>query len=287
MNDWLANFTFFDDYSPEQIVTKVLMSLFVLFLALTINKTINSLLQRQAEKSLDKTIVPMLCSVVTAFIYAIAISIILENFGVSANSIIAMLGAAGLAIGLALKDTLSNIAAGIMLIALRPIRIDDYIECSSVSGTVKSIGLFSTELQTPDGIFISAPNTAIWHSPIKNFSRNSKRRMDIVVGIDYSDSIDTAIEVLTKLAQEESRVLETPAPNFFVQSMGDSSVNITFRVWVNRPDYWSVLHAMNKAIKEHIEAAGLTIPFPQRSITFQNKIAIEDKPLEDKPLDNQ
>ena len=277
MNEWLSQFSFLDDYSPEQLIVKVVASLFVFLLAFVINKSASKLLQRQADKSLDKTIVPMLCSVTTAFIYAIAMSIVLENFGVSANSIIAMLGAAGLAIGLALKNTLSNIAAGIMLIALRPIRIDDYIECDSLSGTVKTIGLFSTELETADGIFISAPNTAIWHSPIKNYSRNAKRRVDIVVGIDYSDSIDTAIDVLTQLARSDSRIIDTPSASFFVQSMGDSCVNITFRVWVNRGDYWGVMHDMTKAIKEQIEAAGLSIPFPQTAITFQNTVSVKDK----------
>lgn len=277
MKEWLAQFSIFDDYSPEQIATKIAVSILILLLAVVVNKSAKTLLHRQANKALDKTVVPMLTSITTAFIYAITISIILENFGVSANSIIAMLGAAGLAIGLALKDTLSNIAAGIMLIVLRPINIDDYIECDSVSGTVRSIGLFSTELETVDGIYISAPNTAIWHSPIKNFSRNDRRRIDIVVGIDYSDSIDTALEVLTTLAANDQRIMESPAANFFVQSMGDSSVNITFRVWVKRTDYWRVLHDMNKAIKEQIEAAGLSIPFPQTAVTFQNRIEIDNK----------
>lgn len=275
MENWLEKLGLSAEYSFAEMFTNIATAFVVIVIAVLAKKLLCKLIARQESKGLDKTITPLLQSTATGFTYAIAAAIILETFGVNANSIIAVLGAAGLAIGLALKDTLSNIAAGIMLIVLRPMKVDDYIVSDSVSGNIKKIGLFATELKTLDGVYISAPNNAIWNSPIKNFSRNSTRRVDIVVGIDYSDSIDTAIDVLRKIAENEKRILPSPSANFFVQSMGDSCVNIQFRVWVEKGDYWGVLADMNKEIKENIEAAGLSIPFPQTAVTFQNQIGVD------------
>lgn len=227
----------------------------------------------QANKKmvgLDETIVPILQTSSMIAIYLVASLIILDIFGINTASIITLLGAAGLAIGLALKDTLSNIAAGIVLIVLRPFKVGHFIEFGSTNGTVKEIGLLTTILETPDSLYISAPNSSLWGVPIKNFTRNGTRRLEIVVGISYSDSIDTGFEVFKDIIQYEKRFLVNPAPQMMVQAMADNSVNLQLRAWLLVEDYWTVTWELNKMVKEKFEAAGLVIPFPQRDVHIYN-----------------
>ncbi len=234
--------------------------LFARFICRIINRT-NARLDR-----LDATLVPVFCSISSYLVYAVGLIIILDIFGVNTTSIIALLGAAGLAVGLALKDTLGNIAAGTMLLILRPFRIGDFIEYGSVSGTVKEISLFTTILETFDGLYVSSPNGIIWGSTIKNFTRNGRRRMDVVVGISYGDSIDVGLDVLRQIAASETRFLADPAPQVMVISMGDSSINLQLRGWAATSDYWQTFWDLNKRVKEEVEKVGLTIPFPQRDV---------------------
>tara|TARA_R110001606_G_scaffold63629_3_gene147551 strand:+ start:3457 stop:4323 length:867 start_codon:yes stop_codon:yes gene_type:complete len=217
---------------------------------------------------LDATLTPIFSTVVSYAVYVIGGVFILDIFGVNTASLIALVGAAGLAIGLALKDTLSNIAAGIMLLILRPFRAGDFIEFGSTQGTVKEINLFTCVFETVDGLYIACPNSVLWGGHIKNFTRNGKRRMDIVVGISYSDSIDVGLSVLRQVAGDEPRLLVDPVPQAMVVSMMDSSVNIQLRAWAKTDDYWPTYWDLNKQVKESIEAAGLTIPFPQRTLHF-------------------
>lgn len=219
----------------------------------------------------DETLVPILCTVASVLVYSIGIVIILDFFGVNTASILTLIGAAGLAIALALKDTLSNIAAGMMLLILRPFSAGHFIESGSMSGTVKEVGLFTTLLETPDGLYISSPNSSLWGAPIKNYTKNGTRRMDLIVGIAYSDSIDKGFDVLQSFVQNEPRFLAEPAPKMMVQAMADSSVNLQLRAWASVENYWDVYWGANKKIKEQIEAAGLTIPFPQRDVHLFNE----------------
>ena len=217
-------------------------------------------------KKLDATLIPIFSTVASYIVYIIGGVFILDIFGVNTASLIALVGAAGLAVGLALKDTLSNIAAGIMLLILRPFKANDFIEFGATQGTVKEINLFTTILETIDGLYIASPNSVLWGNNIKNFTRNGKRRLDIIVGISYSDSIDAGLAVLQKIAEGESRLLADPAPRVMVASMMDSAVNIQLRAWANNEDYWATFWDLNKRVKESIEEAGLTIPFPQRTL---------------------
>jgi small conductance mechanosensitive channel len=216
--------------------------------------------------SFDETAVSVLKIIIRYAIIIICFMMILNAFGVNTASLLAVLGAAGVAVGLALKDTMSNIAAGIILLFLRSFGKGDYIEFGGTSGTVKEISLFTTTLETPDGIFISAPNSTIWGVPLKNYSRNGKRRMDLSVGISYGDSIDDAFKVLNEIIAAEPRFLKTPAPQVLVSSLGDSAVNIVLRAWASGGDYWDAYWFQTKNIKEKIEAAGLSIPYPQRDV---------------------
>jgi small conductance mechanosensitive channel len=240
-------------------------------LLLTIVKRITTKVSG-TKLGIDETLLSLMRVVSKYALIAIAIIMILGVFGVNTTGLVAVLGAAGIAIGLALKDTLGNIAAGLVLVLLRSYRKGDFIEFGSFMGTVKDFDLFTTSLETPDGVFISAPNSSIWASPLKNYSRNSKRRMEFTIGISYDDSIETAYQTLRAVVDAEERFLKDPAPQIMVHSLGDSSVNITLRAWAESSVYWDAYWFQMKNIKEKIEAAGLSIPFPQRSVHI-----IEDK----------
>ena len=228
--------------------------------------------QRRARAALaripnfDDTLEPFIAKLVKYSIMIFVVVAVLARFGVQTASMIAVLGAAGLAIGLALQGMLANIAAGVMLLFLRPFKIGDYIEAGSIAGEVSEIGLFSTELKTGDGIFLVAPNNAIWSSTITNYSRNSTRRLKLAIGIGYGDDIDKALEILEKMALDEDRVLSDPAAQTFVASLDDSAVTLELRVWLNRPDYWDVRREFTQQVKLAFDKAGISIPYPQRDV---------------------
>lgn len=221
--------------------------------------------------NMDSTLRPFLSNIVRWTILAFVIVAVLNQFGVETTSIIAVLGAAGLAIGLALQGTLSNVAAGVMLLILRPFKTGDFVSAGSLSGTVVEIGLFTSELRTADGIYIMAPNSQIWNQVITNYGRNPTRRIDIQVGIAYDDDIDAAQKALQNLMDNHELILKDPAPMTMVMALADSSVNINMRCWANTGDYWNALWALNKAAKAAVEDAGCSIPFPQRDVHLFNE----------------
>ena len=214
----------------------------------------------------DETIASALRVVIHYGVIIVCLIMILDVLGVSTTSLIALLGAAGVAVAFALRDTLGNIAAGIMLLILRPFRKGDFVECGVVLGTVQEIGLFATDVESADGVFISVPNSNLWGLPVRNFSRNPKRRMDVAISISYTNSIDTAFRALNELALREPRFLKDPAPQVLVQSLGESGIGITLRAWVSSEDFWTIYWDQMKAVKEKIQEAGLTIALPQRNI---------------------
>ena len=217
-------------------------------------------------RGIDSTITAFLSNVVRYLVMILVLIAVLAQFGVQTASILAVLGTAGLAVGLALQGTLSNIAAGLMLLVLRPFRSGDYIEAEGIAGTVEEIGLFNTELTTYDGVYLSVPNGQIWNNSIKNYSRLPTRRVDVPVGISYGDDVDRAMTALMDLLKGEERVLGDPAPEVMVTALADSSVNLNLRCWTQASNYWSLLFDLNKRAKETVEAAGCTIPFPQREM---------------------
>lgn len=199
-------------------------------------------------------------------VLAFAFIATLERFGVETTSFIAVLGAAGLAIGLALQGTLSNVAAGVMLLLFRPFKAGDYIDGGGVAGTVKSLSLFTTELATPDNVQIVLPNAELWGKAIKNYSHHATRRVDWLIGIGYGDDMDKAIGVIRKLADADERVHADPEPFVVIGELGDSSVNLVVRLWCDVANYWGLKFDMTKAIKEAFDAEGISIPFPQRDV---------------------
>jgi small conductance mechanosensitive channel len=222
---------------------------------------------------MDATLVRFFGSLIRYAIMGFVIIAALQRFGVEATSLVAVFGAAGLAIGLALQGTLSNVAAGVMLLMFRPFKIGDFVDIGGQAGTVKEVGLFTTELATGDNVKIIMPNGQIWGSAIKNFSANPTRRVDLVMSIDYSDNIDTAMATLNRVIGEESRALTDPESTVAVAELGASSVDILVRVWVNAADYWGVRWDLTKKMKEQLEADGISIPFPQQVVHHMNQAA--------------
>ncbi len=260
-----------------RLVKVVILALVVIVVAKLVSLAARKIIARLFKKiEGDESLTYATYTIVRTLIWVIGLLIILDLFGFNTASLLTVLGAAGLAIGLAMKDSLSNIAAGIMLLILRPYKLGDYIDCGSVSGTIQQMGLFSTILKTPDGLFVSAPNSVVFGTPIKNYSRNPVRRSDITVGIAYADSLPVAIQAMKDIMTHEPMVLKDPAPEVLVSELADSSVQLTLRYWTATGDYWSAYWTIKAQLKPAIEAAGLNIPFPQRVVTFVN--ASETKP---------
>lgn len=219
-----------------------------------------------ARGDVDATLVPFVAGMVYYLILAFVAVAALGMVGVQTASMVAVLGAAGLAVGLALQGTLSNFAAGVMLLIFRPFRVGDYIEAGGTAGTVSSVGLFATTLNTPDNVRIVVPNGTVYGNTIKNYAANETRRNDMVVGISYDDDIGQAIDAVRQVLHNDPRVLTDPAPVVAVSGLGDSSVDIVVRPWCKKEDYWDLRFHLTQALKEQLEAAGCSIPYPQRDV---------------------
>lgn len=216
--------------------------------------------------AVDDTLRPFLASLVKYVILAVTLVAVLDRFGVETTSLLAVLGAAGLAVGLAMQGTLSNLAAGVMLLLFRPFRVGHFIDGAGISGTVQSISLFVTVLHTPDNVKIIVPNKDLWNTSIRNFSANPTRRLDLVFGVSYDSDIDKAFEIIREAISADARCHAEPAPVLVVGELADSSVNLFVRVWCNAGDYWTLRWDMIKAVKQRFDASGIEIPFPQRTV---------------------
>lgn len=219
----------------------------------------------------DEMLSGFLSALTKYFIVAVTILAVLNKFGVETTSLVAVLGAAGLAIGLALQGTLSNVAAGVMLLFLRPFKVGHFVEVGGHAGTVKGVSLFTTEMATGDNVQIIMPNSAVWGSAIKNYSAHSTRRVDLVMGIAYEDDIDQAMSVIESLAKADDRIKQDPAPVLAVGELADSSVNLIVRLWVDAGDYWGVRWDITKKIKITFDEKGISIPYPQQVVHHVNE----------------
>jgi len=215
---------------------------------------------------LDETLKPFIANLVRYAVLIFVLIAVLNQFGVQTTSIIAVLAATGLAIGLALQGMLANVASGVMLLFLRPFNVGEYVEAGGIAGTVAEIGLFNTEIKSSAGPGLVVPNSKIWDGPITNFSRNPTRRFDIAVGIGYDDDIDGAMALLKGLLTGDARVLDDPEPLVVVQELGDSAVIINLRAWTRSGDYGATVWDLNKEIITELQATGYSIPFPQRDV---------------------
>lgn len=199
-------------------------------------------------------------------VIAFAVVAALAKFGIETTSFVAILGAASFAVGMALQGSLSNFAAGVMILLFRPFRVGDFIEAAGVSGSVKEIQLFATILATPDNVQIVVPNSTVSSGTIKNFSAYDTRRLDLPVGIGYASAIPDAKEAIEMIMENSELVLNDPAPIVKVSELADSSVNLVVRIWVNRADYWNAKCDLTQAIKEEFDKRNIEIPFPQRVV---------------------
>jgi small conductance mechanosensitive channel len=218
------------------------------------------------SRGVDPTLVPFTASLVYWGLMAFIILAVLGTVGVQTASAIALLGAAGLAVGLALQGTLSNFAAGVMLLIFRPFSVGNWVEVGGAAGAVQEIGIFSTILHTGDNIRVIVPNSQVYGQTLRNLTANPTRRIDLVIGVGYDDDLQVARDTLLKVLTSDDRVLEDPAPNVQVSELGDSSVDFIVRPWVRTGDYWPVRWDLTRRIKEELEAAGCSIPFPQRDV---------------------
>lgn len=224
---------------------------------------------RNATKSADQvddTLIPVLAQTTRVLILVITVLAVLGQFGVETTSVIAILGAAGLAVGLALQGTLSNIAAGMMLLILRPFRVGDAVSVGGTMGVVDAIGLFTTEMRTFDNIGIVMPNSRVWGTEIQNLSKHETRRVDMEFGIGYSDDMDKAISLIWEVLNEDERVMKEPEPLVAVSNLGDSSVDIRVRPWTETKNVWPLRYSITKRVKEKFDQNGVSIPFPQRDV---------------------
>lgn len=253
----------------EALLINLALATVILVIGWWLSNLAGNWIRKAAQRSshIDVTVVPIAQSVVVWAIRLFVVIAVLARFGVQTASIIAVLGAAGLAIGLALQNTLQNIASGIMLLVLRPIRAGEYVSIvGKGDGTVYEVGLFMTKLVQADGINFCLPNNLIWGNPIINYSRNSTRRMDIGVGVRYGDDLDKALTVLQDVINSHDKVLKDPTPLVFVNDYKDSTVMLNVRVWTAVEDFWDVRFELNRVLLQSLVEAGFNHPIPVRAV---------------------
>lgn len=218
------------------------------------------------KSKVDEALVPFLSSLAYVATLVLVVVTVLGLFGIPTASVVAVLGAAGLAVGLAFQGTLSNFAAGTMLLIFRPFNVGDFVEVAGVSGTVEGIRVFTTEISTGDNVQVTVPNSRVFGTELKNYTANDTRRIDLTVGVGYGDDLGVAEGAIRDVLAAEERLLDDPAPQVAVDSLGDSSVNFIVRPWVKTEDYWSVRRDLIRALKEEVEAAGCGFPYPSRDV---------------------
>jgi len=221
--------------------------------------------QMSTLQRVDKTLAPILASIIRYAGFILTLVVALGQFGVQTTSIIAVLGAAGLAIGLALQGTLSNVASGIMLLLLRPFSVGDWIETNSISGTVREIGLFATQIDTFDNIYITVPNSSIWSATIINNSRHKIRRMDLDIGIGYDSDLNKVEKALMTLTKDK-RILSDPEPQFLVVDYADSAILVRLRLYAQYEDFFALNWDLKRRLKPLLDSHNIEIPFPQRVV---------------------
>ncbi|MCD8522257.1 MAG: mechanosensitive ion channel [Saccharospirillaceae bacterium] len=246
-----------------QIVLALLIFIIGRMLAGFVTRTTIKALERAR---LDPILVSFLATVMNSTLTLLVIVFALSQLGLDTTSLVALLGAAGLAVGLALKDSLSHFAAGVMLIVFRPFKLGDYVEVGGVAGSVDKITIFSTRLKTPDNKVVTVPNGNVFGNTMVNYSEEATRRIDMVIGISYGSDLLKAKNILEELVKEHAKVLKDPSYTIAVSELADSSVNFVVRPWVNAEDYWDVRFQLTESIKLRFDAEGIEIPFPQMDI---------------------
>ncbi len=246
---------------------KVLAALAILIIGWITAKIIAGAVGKAMTRGgLDVTLVRFLKNMIYMILMALVVIFTLGKLGVNTTSFAAIIAAAGLAIGLALQGSLGNFAAGVMIIALRPIKVGDIVEIAGSTGKVDNVGVFATELTRPDNTKIIVPNGSIIADNITNYTTNGTRRVDLVFGIGYDDDIKQAKEIFERILAEHPQVLEEPAPQVALSELADSSVNFVVRPWIQAADYWDVYFGVTEQVKTELDKAGISIPYPQQDV---------------------
>ncbi|MEJ2139213.1 MAG: mechanosensitive ion channel [Gammaproteobacteria bacterium] len=267
------------DYTnPDQVIlvlqeqgTEIGMKLLAAVVIFLVGRWAAHLVVKMVRKALAKTemedtLEKFLCNIVNAVLMTVVLIATIGALGVETTSLLAVLGAAGLAVGLALQGSLSNFAAGVLIVMFRPYRVGDFIDAAGVAGSVEEVQIFTTIMKTPDNRRIIVPNSQIMDGIITNVTANDTRRVDLVFGIGYGDDIDKAYKVLQDIVDNDARILKDPAPSIALNALADSSVNFNVRPWCKKEDYWDVYNGVTEQVKRKFDEAGINIPFPQRDV---------------------
>lgn len=257
--------TYVSEYS-----LKILAAILIFVIGKWVVKKLTTAGKKLMEKAqVDQTLVEFAESLIYFVLLLVVVLASLNTLGVNTTSFIAVFGAAGLAVGLALQGSLSNIGAAVLIIVFRPFKVGDFVEAGGATGTVEDVNLFSTIIAPLDNRTIIVPNSAIVAGNITNYSKKSQRRVDHVFGIGYDDDLKLAKETLTQIMNEDTRILEEPAPFVAVSELGESSVNFVFRAWVQTADYWDVYFDMLEKVKLTFDEKGISIPYPQMDVHME------------------
>jgi len=249
-------------YAPA--VLKAVLTLFFGWIVARILRSVARKIMIKAK--IETTLVGFICNLTYAVLMTLVIVSTVQALGIATTSFVAVLGAAGLAVGFALQGSLANFAAGVMLIIFRPFKAGDFVEVGGVNGSVEEVQIFATMMKTPDNKRVVVPNSSITGGTITNYSAKDTRRVDMVFGIGYDDDIKKAKGVLEEILAKDDRILADPAPKVAVSELGDSSVNFVCRPWVKTADYWDVFFDVTEAVKHRFDAENISIPFPQRDV---------------------
>ncbi len=252
---------------------KIIAAVVIIVVGLWISKIIkNCFLKALHKKKVDPTLVGFLASMLHGGLVIFVVISAISKLGVQTTSFVAVIGAAGLAVGLALQGSLSNFAAGILLILFKPFKVGNFVKAGGEAGVIVEVGILTTEMKTPDNVQIIIPNSTIMGSAITNVSAHPTRRIDMTLGVGYDDDLNKAKQIMEDLLAADERVLKDPVATIAVANLGDSSVEFVIRPWVNSADYWSVKFDFTKAVKEKFDAEGISIPYPQSDVhVFQEK----------------
>ncbi|OUS17791.1 mechanosensitive ion channel protein [Gammaproteobacteria bacterium 50_400_T64] len=246
---------------------KIIVALLIFVIGKWVAKKMGSVTERMMKiREVDEALVNFASSMVYYALLIFVVIAALGQIGIQTASFVAIVGAAGLAIGLAMQGSLSNFASGVLIILFKPFKVGDFVEMAGAAGVVESIMIFTTEMKTGDNKKIIIPNSSVLGGVITNYSANDTRRVDLVVGIGYNDDIDKARSVLEALIDADGRILKDPAPLVAVSELADSSVNFVVRSWVNSADYWGVYFGLTEAVKKRFDQEGISIPYPQQDV---------------------
>jgi small conductance mechanosensitive channel len=246
---------------------KILAAIVIFIVGRWIAKALKNVIKRMMAKgNVDEILISFVGNLTYIALLAFVIIAALNQLGIQTTSFIAIIGAAGLAIGLALQGSLANFAAGVLMIIFRPFKVGDYIEGAGVAGTVEKVHIFTTQLKTPDNKTIIIPNAKIMGDNITNYSAKDTRRVDMVIGVGYGDDLKKVREILEDILAKDDRILKDPAPTIGVLELGDNSVNFAVRPWVKRDDYWGAYFDVTETVKRRFDEEGISIPYPQRDV---------------------